>query len=96
MTSSDVANAVDAYAALKSAELAAEKVAQSLLLREFDTLSLSAIPRTPVQLSRDNLEAYRALVPMPDAVVKDLLVAFASFMPGGAGFELYPPGAGQL
>ena len=79
VASSVKSNVADAYAALKSAELAAEKVAQELLVREFNTLSAPTDARAPVQIAAANLRAYEVLVPMPETVLKDLVEACASF-----------------
>src|SRR5262245_47443891 len=78
-------SATEAYSALKSAELAAERVAQGVLVREFNSLSLSSARCARAQLAQSNFEVYRSLVPMPDALVKDLLAAFARCMPDVGG-----------
>jgi uncharacterized protein (TIGR02444 family) len=80
VASNAIVNVADAYAALKSAELAAEKVAQELLVREFNAASLSTGTRAALGLAADNLEAYEACVPMSAAVVGALLAAFAEVL----------------
>jgi uncharacterized protein (TIGR02444 family) len=76
----DLPASVDVYSMLKSAEIAAEKVAQHILARELQQLSRPTDARTPLQLGRANLLVYRDFVPMSDVTIDDLLEAFADFV----------------
>jgi uncharacterized protein (TIGR02444 family) len=78
--SAAIVSAADACSALKSAELMAEKVAQEMLVQEFNASSLSTGMRAALELAADNLEAYQACVPMSTAVVGALLAAFAEVL----------------
>jgi uncharacterized protein (TIGR02444 family) len=75
--SSDAPNAAGACSSIEAAELAAEKVAQTLLLCELNALSRATTAREPIQLAEVNVAAYGYLLSLPDALVTDLLRAFA-------------------
>ena len=68
------------YSALKSAEIASEKVAQYRLARGLHELSRPTDSRTPSEVGRANLLAYSDLLPLPEVVVEDLLVAFSDLV----------------
>jgi uncharacterized protein (TIGR02444 family) len=73
---SQAPDSADAYAALKAAELEAEKVSQELLVRGINALRLPMQARSVRQLADHNAATYGSLVPMPESIVKDLLQAF--------------------
>lgn len=78
----DLPGSTDVYSMLKSAEIASEKVGQCILARELQKLSRPTDARTPLQLGRANLLAYKDLLPMNDAAIDDLLAAFSDFVRG--------------
>jgi uncharacterized protein (TIGR02444 family) len=80
--SAKLPGSTDVYSMLKSGEIASERVGQRILGRELQQLSQPTDARTPLQLGRANLLAYRDVVPMADAAIDDLLEAFSDFVRG--------------
>jgi uncharacterized protein (TIGR02444 family) len=76
----DLRAAAGVQSTLKSAELACERIAQGILARELRELSRPTDLRTPLQLGKANLLAYREFLPFAVGAVEDLLVAFRDFV----------------